>query len=216
MAKLRAAAEEAGSSTVFTAAQAAQGLEILSKAGLSASDAIATLPQVLAVAQGQSLEMATAAQLVTDAVGIMGLSFQESGRAADVLAKGANLSNTSIEQLGHALRVAGPLAKAAGLEIEDVVGILDALATAGLRGEQAGTGLRNVLGQLADPASKARRALAELGINTGDLTKVLDGLRGAGAGAERAILAFGIEAGPTVRNLVEKIRKRYPDGIEDD
>lgn len=202
--RLSEAAREAGSSTVFTAAQAAEGLEILSKAGLDASESIAALPQVLAIAQGQSIGMAEAAGLVTDAVGIMGLSFEESGRAADVLSKGANLSNTTITQLGNALSVAGPLAKAAGLDIEQTVAILDSLAEAGIRGEKAGTGLRNVLGQLADPSSKARKALAELGIQGNDLETVLDGLQGAGARAEKAILAFGTEAGPTLRTLVDR------------
>ncbi|HZJ81785.1 MAG TPA: phage tail tape measure protein, partial [Guyparkeria sp.] len=202
MAALSKAAQDAGRTTTFTAKEAGEGLEILSRAGLSATDSIAALPEVLALAQGQSIGLAQAAGLVTDAVGIMGLSYAEAGRATDVLAKGSTLANTTVDDLGAALSYAGGSAKAAGLTIEETVGILDAMAESGLRGQRAGTALRNMLAQLEDPASKARKELAALGDESGDLGSALDTMAAAGDGASAAILAFGRESGPAVRALV--------------
>ncbi|AHF03441.1 tail protein [Marichromatium purpuratum 984] len=202
MQRLRDAAMEAGSTTTFTATEAAEGLNILGASGLAASDAIATLPSVLALARVESVDLATAAGLITDAVSIMGLSFEDSARATDVLVRAASLSNTTATQLGEALRYAGGEARSAGLSIEETAATLDVLAQSGIRGEQAGTMLRNILGQLGDPASKARQELAALGVTSGDLGEAIDGIAAAGAAGERAVRAFGIEAGPGVRALL--------------
>ncbi|AHF04073.1 tail protein [Marichromatium purpuratum 984] len=204
MGRLRDAAMEAGSTTSFTATEAAQGLEILGAAGLNAADSIATLPSVLALAKGEGIELANAAGLITDAVSIMGLSYEDSARATDVMVSAANLANTTATQLGEALKYAGGEARGAGMSLEETAAVLDALAQSGIRGEQAGTMLRNILGQLGDPASKARQELAELGITTGDLGAAIDGIAAAGPRGADAMRAFGVEAGPGVRALVSE------------
>ncbi|MQM37678.1 Chromosome partition protein Smc [wastewater metagenome] len=202
--KLRAIAEEMGSTTQFTATEAAQGLEILGRAGLSASESVETLPSVLQLAQASGMQLAQAAGVVTDSLGAMGQGVDEAGRFADVLAQGARLANTDVRSLGRALSETGVQAAQMGMSAEETVGVLDALASAGIRGERAGTALRNILSQLQDPASKARRELADLGIQTSDLTEVIGGLESAGPAAQQAVLAFGREAGPALRTLLEQ------------
>lgn len=202
MVRLKEAATQAGATTSYTATEAAQALTILGAAGLSATDSIKTLPSVLALAKGESISLEQAAGLITDSVTIMGLSFSDAARATDVLTKAANLSNATAVGLGEALKYAGGEARTAGLSIEKTVAILDVFADSGLRGEQAGTTLRNILTQLGDPASQAREALAKLGITTGDLESVIDGLSKAGPAGEAAIRAFGVEAGPGLRALL--------------
>ncbi|WP_435105558.1 phage tail tape measure protein [Arhodomonas sp. AD133] len=207
MDQLRAVAEEMGSTTKFTATEAAQGLEILGRAGLSAAESVETLPSVLQLAQAAGLELNEAAGIVTDSLGAMGQGVQEAGRFADVLAQGARLANTDVQSLGRALSYAGVQASQMGMSAEETVGVLDALASAGIRGERAGTALRNILSQIQDPASKARQELRKLGIDTNDLTEVIGGLEQAGPKAQKAILAFGKEAGPAVRTLLEQGRE---------
>lgn len=51
MAKLQAAAENAGANSKFTAVEAANALENLAKAGLSSTEAIAALTPVMSMAQ---------------------------------------------------------------------------------------------------------------------------------------------------------------------
>jgi TP901 family phage tail tape measure protein len=88
MAALRKAAEDAGANTKYTSVEAAGALENLAKAGLSAKDSVAALPAVLSLAQAGDIALGQASEYVTKAVMGMGLSFNDAGRVADVLAKG--------------------------------------------------------------------------------------------------------------------------------
>ena len=185
-----------------TGTEAAQGLEILAAAGLNAKDAIATLPVVLSLAKSEGISLDSAATKLSDSLSIMGLGFDQAGRMADVLAKGANLSTTSAAELADALANAGGLAKAFGLDLEQTVAILDLLAKNGIKGAAAGTSLAAILTQLQNPASTASKALDGLGITTRDLGGVLDALKAKGASSETAIIAFGETAGPGLRALI--------------
>ncbi len=202
MARLREAAERLGQDFGIGGQKAAEGLEVLAAAGLSSSDAIKALPPVLALAKAETLGMEQAAFLLGDALAVLGLGYEQAGRAADVLIKGANISKTSAAELGAGLKVAGGEAKAAGLSLEQTVAILDQLAERGLRGAEAGTAVRNILAQLGDPASNARRELALLGDTSGNLNSALDTIVKAGGRGEAAIRAFGLESGPALRALL--------------
>ncbi len=201
---LKKSAADVAAQFGVTGLEAAQGLEILAAAGLSAKDAVATLPQVLALARSEGVSMEVAAERLSDSLSIMGMGFAEAGRMADVLAKGANLSTVSATQLAESLSKTGGIAKAAGLDLETTVAALDLLAKNGMKGEVAGTGLAAVLTQLQNPASTASAALNAMGISTRDLGEVLDALRAGGASSEAAILAFGETAGPALRALISE------------
>lgn len=204
MAALRAAAEDAGATTKFTSTEAAGALENLAKAGLNSKDAIATLPAVLALAQAGDIELATASEYVTKAVMGMGLAFTDAGRVADVLAKGANATNTSVEGLAQALSYAAPVANSLGLSLESTVAIIGKFADAGIDASRAGTALNFILSQFADPASKFRNELAAAGITTNNFEKALYELAAAGPAGSKAILAVGAEAGPALRALLNQ------------
>lgn len=201
---LRAAADEAGTTTKYTATQAAGALENLAKSGLSANQSVQALPAVLSLAQAGGVELATAADYVTKAVNGMGLSFTEAGRVADVLALGANASNTSVDGLAQALSYAAPLANSLGLSLEETVGIIGKFADAGIDASRAGTALNSILAQFSDPASKFRKELAAAGITTGDFNLALRQLAVAGPDSQRAINAVGTEAGPALRALLNQ------------
>lgn len=202
--QLRAAADAAGTNTKFTATEAAGALETLAKSGLSASDSVAALGPVLTLAQSGGVELGAAAEFVTKAVNGMGLSFGEAGRVADVLAKGANASNTSVEGLAQALSFAAPVANSLGLSLEQTVAIIGKFADAGIDAGRAGTALNSILSQFSDPASKFRRELGEAGIVTDDFNKALRQLATSGPEGSKAILAVGQEAGPALRALLNQ------------
>ncbi|MBL8444793.1 MAG: phage tail tape measure protein [Zoogloeaceae bacterium] len=204
LAALKAAAEEAGASTAFTSVEAANALENLAKAGLSASDAVATLPAVLDLAIAGGVDLATSSDYISKAVAGMGLSFQDAGRVADVLAKGANASNTSVDGLANALSYAAPLANSLGLSLEQTVAIIGKFADAGIDASRAGTALNSILAQFSNPASTFRRELASAGIITGDFDQALRQLAAAGPAGQKAILAVGQEAVPALRALLNQ------------
>ncbi len=204
MVALRQAAEAAGASTKFTATEAADALGNLSRAGISAKDAMAALPAVLQLAQAGGIGLAEASEYVSKTVMGMGLSFADAGRVADVLAMGANASNTSVTGLAQALSYSAPLAKSLGVSLESTVAIIGKFADAGIDASRAGTALNAVMAQFADPTSKFSTELAGAGITTTNFEQALRQLAAAGPAGAKAILAVGTEAGPALRALLNQ------------
>lgn len=204
MTALTKAAQGAGTSTKYTSVEAAGALENLAKAGLSAGDSIKALPAVLALAQAGDVELATASEYVTKAVMGMGLAFDDAGRVADVLAKGANATNTSVEGLAQALSYAAPVANSLGVSLESTVAMVGKLADAGIDASRAGTALNSIMSQFANPASKFRQELGAAGIVTTDFDEAIRQLAASGPAGEKAINAVGMEAGPGLRALINQ------------
>lgn len=204
MVLLRKAAEDAGSTTKFTATEGAEALGNLARSGLNAKDAIAALPAVLQLAQAGGIGLAEASEFITKATMGMGMAFSDAGRVADVLAMGANASNTSVTGLAQALSYAAPLANTLGLDLESTVAIIGKFADAGIDASRAGTALNAIMSQFADPASKFRTELAAAGITTTNFEQSLRQLAAAGPAGSSAINAVGTEAGPALRALLNQ------------
>ena len=204
LAALKKSAEDAGAATKYTSEEAAGALENLAKAGLSASDSIEALPAVLALAQAGDVGLAESAEYVTKAVMGMGLAFTDAGRVADVLALGANATNTSVSGLAEALSYAAPVAQSVGVSLEGTVAMMGKLADAGIDASRSGTAMANMLAQFSDPASAFKRALADAGIVTNDFEQALHQLAAAGPKGEKAIQAIGLNAGPALRSLLNQ------------
>lgn len=204
MEKLRKAAEDAGANTKFTSVEAAGALENLAKAGLNANEAVAALPAVLQLAAAGGTDLGQASEFITKAVMGMGLAFTDAGRVADVLALGANATNTSVTGLAQALSYAAPVANTLGLSLESTVAIIGKFADAGIDASRAGTALNSILSQFANPASQFRNELAAAGITTGNFEEALQQLAAAGPKGSKAINAVGLEAGPALRALLNQ------------
>lgn len=204
MARFRAAAEQAASTTKFTALEAAQALGELARATGSASTAIAALPATTALAQAAGLELAESAQFITTALTQFGLGADQAGRVADVLSKAANSTTADVRGLGLALSYAAPLARQLGLNLEQTTAIIGAMADQGFRGERAGTALRNVFSQLTDPTSQFRIALLGAGVAGGDFIEIIDGLSKSGEAGKRALMSLDAEARPAILALVNQ------------
>ena len=114
-AALQEKAEEAGRSTIFSASESAsesaEGLNILAMSGYDAEQSIAMLDDVLHLAAAGSMDMASAAGYVSGAMKGFNDDTKDSAYYADLMAKGATLANTSVEQLGEAFLTVGGLAK---------------------------------------------------------------------------------------------------------
>jgi len=198
LAQLRKAAEESGVNSTL----AAGALEELTKAGLSAKDAIGTLPAVINLAKAGSIDFGKASEFLTAAVMGMGLKFSDAGRVADVLTKGANETKTSVNGLALALSYTAPVAQSMGLSLESTVAICAQFAQAGIDASRSGTALNNILSQFSDPASKFRRELSAAGITTGDFETALHQLAKAGPIGAAAINSVGLRAGPALRAML--------------
>lgn len=169
---LSEAAKKAGTTTVFSASEAADALNYLALAGYDATKASEALPAVLDLAAAGSLDLAYASDLVTDSMAALGIEATKDNLThfGDMLAKTASSANASVGQLGEAILVCGGQAKLAKLDTDELCTMLGVLANNGIKGAEGGTALRNLLKNMYNPTTQAKEAMDELGISFADTT----------------------------------------------
>lgn len=165
---LRKTALELGRTTVFSASQAAEGMQYLAMAGFKTNEIIAAMPGVLNAAAAGQVDLATAADITSNVLSGFGLKAEEAARVADVLTKAFTSSNTTMESLGETMKYAAPVAAAAGIALEEVAAAAGMLGDAGIQGSQAGTTLRAIMLRLINPPKQAAEALDALGVSITD------------------------------------------------
>lgn len=168
MDKLRDQAKDLGSSTRFSASEAAEGMEMLSRAGFSTSETMEAIPQVLDLAAAGAVDLGDAADITSNILSGFGMEASETGRVADVLAQASADANTDVEGLGQAFKYVGPIASGVGLSIEDTAAAIGVLGDAGIQGGQAGNMLKRGLLNLSSPSAEAATLMEELGIEVFD------------------------------------------------
>lgn len=208
--ELRDVAKEMGATTEFSASQAAEGLQFLAMAGLSADQAVAALPRTLDLATAANLGLGRSADIVSNIMTAFGIAAEDVGNAADVLAGTAARSNTNVEQIGQAMKFVGTVAANFDVSLSDAAAAVGTLGDAGIQASMAGTGLRRILSSLANPTGAAEKALASLGLTVEDvnprtnrLTEIVDTLASSGLSASEALEIFGDRGGPAILALVE-------------
>lgn len=184
---LRDFAKEMGSTTAFSATQAAEGLNYMALAGYDSEKAMKMLPTVLNLAAAGCMDLGAASDMVTDAQTALGLSMEDTTKMVDQMAQTSAKSNTSVEQLGAAILKIGPTAKSMSGGTRELNQVLGVLADNGIKGEEAGTHLRNVL--LSMNTDKVKDAFHEMGVeifdaqgNMRDLSEVFPELSEAMSG----------------------------------
>lgn len=166
--RLRDAAIELGAKSVYSASEAAEGMQILAAAGFDTNQIIAAMPGLLNAAAAAGENFGTVADIMVAAMSGFGLQAKDMGHIADVLASAANASAISITDIGYSLKYVAPVAKTAGVSLEEVSAALAILGNAGIKAEQAGTTLRMALIRLADPPKEAAEMLKQLGVQITD------------------------------------------------
>lgn len=163
--ELRDFAQEMGSTTAFSSTEAAQGLNILAMAGLTAKEQMAALPQVLNLAAAGTLSLDSAAAYVTGTIKGFKDEMSNAQYYTDLIAKGATLANTSVTGLGDALSRSAATADGYRQSADSVTLALLRLAEQNLEGEAASTALNRAMSDLYTPTAAAQKALDELGFS---------------------------------------------------
>jgi len=157
-----------GADTVFSASEAAEGMENLASAGFNVNEIYSAMPGMLSLAASGDIEIADAADIASSALRGFGLEATQSGHVADVLAKAAADTNAQVTDMGYALKYAAAPAHALGLSLEETAAAVGIMSNAGIKGEQAGTTLRGALTRLTNPSDDAAKKMAQLGFNAFD------------------------------------------------
>ena len=153
-------ARNLGASTAFSASDVARAQGNLAQSGFKTNEILAMTGSVLSVASASQLDLATSSEIVSKSLRIFRLEASESGRVADVLAKGQATSAANTRFLSSALNNAGASAKAMGYDIEDVVAIVGQIAPAFAEGSSAGTSVNAMLRDM----TKNKDKLEKLGV----------------------------------------------------
>ena len=158
-----------GKDTVFSASQAAQGIEEMIKAGVP-------LPAILGGAAAAALDLAAAtgvsiveaATLASTAMNTYHNSASQLPAIMDTIANVSNATAINVGGLQLALQAVGPVAAGIGLSFQDTATALGIFANNGLIGSDAGTSLKTMLLNLEPSTKSQTEAFKQLGLITAD------------------------------------------------
>lgn len=206
---LKEQAMSLGSSTKFSASQAAGAMGYLAQAGFDARQIMAAMPSTLELAAAANMDLATSADIVSNVLTGFNRKVGDLADVNDVLVKAMTSSNTDLRMLGDAMKYVGPVASSAKMRFNEVTAALGLLGNAGIQGEMGGTALRGILTKLLSPSKAASKVMAELGINVmnadgtlKDLGGIMDELAPHADNTAALMEIFGQRAGPAMAALL--------------
>lgn len=166
---VREKALQLGRDTAYGAAEAANAMVNLGKAGLTTSDIVnGAADATVALAAAGDTDLANAASIAASSMAQFQLAAEDLPEVADILAGAANSADQTVSDLGESMKYAGPVAGALGVSLQDTAAIISVFAKNGIRGSQAGTTLRRIMSQLQPTTERAQEAFKELGFTAED------------------------------------------------
>lgn len=193
---LRDTAKEFGSTTKFSASEAADALGYMALAGWDAETSASALGGVLNLAAASGMDLAAASDMVTDYMSAFNMEAKDSAYFADLLAYAQGNANTTAQGLGEAFKNSAANMNAAGQDIETTVALLSMMANQGLKGSEAGTALTAVMRDMTAKMDEGAIKIGETSVavmdangNYRDMTDILKDVEAATNGmgdAERA------------------------------
>lgn len=171
-------AKEMGSTTAFTATQAADALNYLALAGYDANKAAEVLPSVLNLAAAGGMDLAYASDLVTKSMASLQIEAtkQNVDEFGNKLAVAASHAGATVSQLGEAILTVGGTAANLKGGTTELTTALGKLADVGYVGAEGGTHLRNIILSLQSPTDDATKLMEQLGLQVYDAQGNMRGL----------------------------------------
>lgn len=163
---LRDKAREMGSTTKFSASEAAEAMNYMAMAGWKTNDMLSGIDGIMNLAAASGEDLATTSDIVTDALTAFGLTAADSGHFADVLAAASSNANTNVSMLGESFKYCAPIAGALGFSCEDTAEALGLMANAGIKSTQSGTSMRSIMTALSGDVKFCSAAFGEMEIAT--------------------------------------------------
>ncbi|MFJ9114485.1 phage tail tape measure protein [Streptomyces sp. NPDC102394] len=208
---LRNEAKQLGRETKFSATQAADGMGFLAMAGFRAKDIMSAMPGVLSLASAGNMDLARSSDIASNILTGYGFKAKDTQKVVDVLAKTFTSTNTNLEQLGEAMKYAGPVAHSAGVKFTEASAAIGLMGNAGIQASLAGTSLRGAISRLLSPTKQISDRLKKLGVTVTDskgkllpLADIVEQLGKKGASTGDLMTIFGQRAGPAMAALIDQ------------
>ncbi len=168
--KIEKSARDAGATTQFTAAQAAEALNFLAKAGFTSTEAMLGLESMINLSIATGEDFNSVADQSSDLLGSFGLAANDAAtkiknlnRLNDVLVKTSNSANVTMETMFDTMKIAAPIGTNLGISLEETAAVVGVLGASGIKGSQAATALKNAFLNLTTGKSKVVGMLKEIG-----------------------------------------------------
>lgn len=163
--KLQDQAKQLGSTTKFSASEAAEGMKYFGMAGYDTNQIMAAMPATLDLAAASGESLGTTCDIVSDAMTGFKMSAADTGHFADILAAASTKSNTNVSLMGETFKYVAPLCGAMGYSAEDASIAVGLMANAGIKGSQAGTSLKTAISNMISPTKSMQGIMDKLGIS---------------------------------------------------
>ena len=200
-----------GKTSQYTAREVAGAALELSLAGLTVSETMSVLDDVVTLAAVAMFDLEESAQITINTMNAFNIKAEDMGHVVDVMAYASNESSITLKDFANTLKYAGPAAAASGTSVEELAAAIIVLGNAGIRGSSAGTALRRVFVSMSRPTGLASKSLAELNVqmrnadgNAKSMTDVFQDLAKKGATSMDLIRIFGIHAFSAVTVLLRQ------------
>lgn len=202
-------AQDLAKTTEFTARQVADAMGFMGMAGMKTNQIFEATPAVLQLASAGMVDVASAADTVTNIMAGYGLKTEDLNNANNVLVATFTNSNTSLQQLGQSFKYVGPVAKSAGVQFKEAAAVIGLMGNAGLQADMAGTALRGAILRLLDPTAEGASIIRQYGINVKDsngklksMTEIFKQLAPVAEDGAKMSALFGQRAGPGMQAAI--------------
>lgn len=182
----------------------------MGKMGFSGDALEKALGGVVKLARALDEDLVKTGETVVTVLNAYGLGADQANKVTDQLAFTVKASALDIETFGTAFSYVGGTAKAAGVSLTELQGAMDVLSNAGIKASTIGTSLRRIIADLADPSSKASRAIGGQTIETLGLSGALEELKKKNIDIAGLTEIFGRTASSTSSILI-----RYAGVVKD-
>ena len=170
MEMLRESVSKLADSTQYGPVQLAEGLSVLTLAGLNATEAMSALVPTLNFASAGGVKLEAAAATLVAVGTAYGYSSDKFTTVADVIAKTAADTMSSVTNMSEAFKTSSVVAQQYGIALDDTARSLGMLAQIGITGTAAGTSYRNMITEFNKGTGRAAEAIQKLSINVSDAT----------------------------------------------
>ena len=160
-----------GVETKFTTTEVAGAAKYLAMAGLGIEDINNSILPIANLATISDTPLDRIADIVTNIQTAYGIDSKKMGVLSDILAMIQASSNTTIPEMGEAMKFAAPTMSLAGISFNEAAASIGLLANAGIKGTLAGTNLRRMMLRLMNPTKKGLEILDKYKISLYELNE---------------------------------------------
>jgi TP901 family phage tail tape measure protein len=182
MEKMNKKAMELGANTIFSAKQVAEGMYMLSKAGLTGAQVYESIGGVTSLAAATDVSLSMAGDFVAKLKNAFQLPASEIGRVGDILAMATFRSSTDMEHMSAAIKYTMATSAGLGMSLEETTAGIATIASMGMATSMGGTSMENFLRYLTRvlknrPAPEDAIAMRNLGLSRKDFMTASGGIK---------------------------------------